>query len=308
MSIRDDLRTQWRTGGMLVRLILINAAVFLALLLVDLVVLLSFQNKASADVFFHDQVLGWLASSYAWKHLLFRPWTVITYMFTHAGFWHLFWNIMVLWFSGRMFQDLLGEKRLLGTYLLGGLAGLVLYALAYNFAPFLHGYTSGGTIIGASAAVMGVLFGIAVYRPTLQVSLIFIGPVKLIYVALVLLVLDLIGIRQGVNSGGHIAHLGGAFYGYLYAKQLAQGRDWSLAFGTWVEGLLGLLQRRRGPKLKVAKGAGRRRPPRDDVDYNARKQEEQAQIDAILDKIGKSGYESLSKEEKDLLFRASHER
>ncbi|MFN8350548.1 MAG: rhomboid family intramembrane serine protease [Flavobacteriales bacterium] len=148
-----------------------------------------------------------------------RPWTA-TYMFAHQGAWHIFFNMMMLWFSGQLFQNILGDQRLLGTYLLGGLSGLALYLAFYNLMPM---YAGAGWIVGASASVMAILVCIAAYRPQMIVHLILFGPVKLMYIAAVLVVLDLVFLRDGDNSGGHIAHLGGALYGYMAATAPGQG-------------------------------------------------------------------------------------
>lgn len=290
-------------GGVLMRLILVNAAVFLLLLFVDLGFLIALQDRMLAAVAFHTKVIPYLASSWVWQELLYKPWTVVTYMFTHERFWHAFWNLIILWFIGRMFQDLLGGRRLLGTYLLGGLTGLLLYILTYNFMPGLRGYAFGDQIVGASAAVMAVMLGIAVYRPGLLIHLPIIGSVKLIYVALVLLVLDLIGIRSGANSGGHIAHLGGALYGYWWAKGLPRGRDASLALVEWLERLGGVFQRRPGRGRMHVEHRGRK----GSVTRMKVAGDKQARVDTILDKISRSGYDSLSQEEKDFLFKASNE-
>ena len=293
MSLKDDLVRQWRTGGTLARLLLINIGVFAVLRVADLAFFLF-----SAE---GPDLLSWVVASSNGHRLLRTPWTVITYMFTHWDLLHIFLNMLVLWFIGRIFQDLLGGKRLLGNYLLGGLSGFLLYYLAYNFLPAFQQYAQGRDIAGASAAVMGVFIGLAAYRPNLELHLLLFGRVQLKWVALVYLVIDLISVRQGNNSGGHIAHLGGAIYGYLAARQLRNGRDISLVFVRFLEKLMRPFGRGRS-RLRVEKHfAGRRRS---DADFNAAKRDQQARVDAILDKISRSGYDSLSKEEKDLLFKA----
>lgn len=303
MGMRDELERLWRSGGTLVRLVMVNVGLFALLLLADLVILLTSDSRAEADATFHLGVLKWLAATWVGRDMLMRPWTAITYMFTHRDLLHVLFNMIMLWFAGRIYQDLLGGRRLLGTYLLGGLSGLLLYALSYNFLPFFRHYASGPTIIGASASVMAVLVGIAAYRPQLVVHLILIGPVRLIWVAVVLLLLDLVSIRTGSNSGGHIAHLGGALYGYLAARAMARGQDWSLAVGEAVEKLLAWRPLAKRARMKVAaRGRGFRSQ---DEAFQADKRARQERIDAILDKISRSGYDSLSKDEKDILFRAS---
>lgn len=301
MGLQDDLRMQWRTGGMVVRLILINAAVFLGLLIIQLVLLGVAGDRMSAQALRDFYVVQWLRSTSDLGALLWKPWTVFTYMFVHTEFGHIFWNMIMLWFGGRMFQDLLGDKRLLGNYLLGGLSGFALFALSQNLLPGMHGGVTAG-IQGASAAALSVFVGIAAYRPDMIVNLILIGPVKLMYVAAVFVLLDLVGIGSG-DGVAHEAHIGGALYGFLAAQQLKRGSDWSLRFVELV-GRLWPFGGRKGPRMRVEKSfVGR--VPRKDVDYNANKREKQARVDSILDKISRSGYDSLSKEEKDFLFKAS---
>ncbi|MBK8707067.1 MAG: rhomboid family intramembrane serine protease [Flavobacteriales bacterium] len=303
MGLQDDLRMQWRTGGMVVRLILINVAVFIGLLLIYLILLPIGGSGNGATILRDTYVVQWLRSTADLGTLITRPWTVFTYMFVHTGLGHLFWNMILLWFGGRLFQDLLGGKRLLGHYLLGGLSGFALFALAHNLLPGLHGGTSAPGILGASAGVLSVFIGIAAYRPDMIVNLILIGPVKLMYVAAVFLLLDLVGIGSG-DGVAHEAHIGGALYGFIAARQLSQGRDWSLSFVQFLERLLAPFTRKRGPRMRVEKKFTRSAVSNDER-YNANKRDEQARVDHILDKISRSGYDSLSKEEKDFLFKSS---
>jgi membrane associated rhomboid family serine protease len=307
MGLMDELRQQWRTGGALIRLVLVNALVFVALLLMHLVLIPIAGDRMIAEVWSEVYVMHWLQSTYVWGDVLFRPWTVITYMFVHLDFFHVFFNMLMLWFSGRLFMDLLGGKRLVGNYLLGGLAGWLFYALAYNYIPGIRGQGDGSDILGASASVMAVFIGIAAYRPDMVVSLLIFGEVRLKWIALIYLVLDLVSIRQGNNSGGHLAHVGGALYGYLAATQLKKGSDWSGAFMDQLQRIGSLFTRRKGPRLRVEKMDRRKVRVLQDSDFNATKRAKEERVNAILDKISRSGYDSLSKEEKDFLFRASHE-
>ena len=307
MGLMDELRQQWRTGGALIRLVLVNALVFVALLLLHLVLIPIAGARMIADVWTEVYVMHWLQSTYVWGDLLYRPWTVITYMFVHLDFFHVFFNMLMLWFSGRLFMDLLGGKRLVGNYLLGGVAGWLFYALAYNYIPGIRGSGDGSDILGASASVMAVFIGIASYRPDMVVNLLIFGAVRLKWIALIYLVLDLVSIRQGNNSGGHLAHVGGALYGYLAATQLKKGSDWSGAFMDQLQRIGSLFTRRKGPRLRVEKMDRRKVRVLQDSDFNATKRAKEERVNAILDKISRSGYDSLSKEEKDFLFRASHE-
>jgi membrane associated rhomboid family serine protease len=301
MALQNDLRMKWHTGGMTVRLILINVAVFVAMVVAYLLFLPAGGSGLGAQLLRDHYVVQWLRSSYDLHVLAMRPWTVITYMFVHTGLGHIFWNMILLWFGGRLFEDLLGGKRLLGHYLLGGLSGLALYVAVNNALPGLH--EGGGTgIMGASAGVLSVFIGIAAYRPEMIVNLILIGPVKLMYVAAVFLLLDLVGIGSG-DGVAHEAHIGGALYGFIAARQLTTGRDWSLGLVNALEKVSGLFKRNKAPRMRVEK-----RPDARKAHQNvAAQQQKQARIDAILDKISRSGYDSLSKEEKDLLFKASND-
>lgn len=291
----DELKNQWRSGGMVIRLILLNAGLFVALHLINL----PFWAMREQG----PDILGWLWSTSNLHALLLRPWTVITYMFTHWGFGHLFFNMLMLWFMGRIFEDLLGGKRVLGNYLIGGLSGFLFYLTSYNLLPVFDGQAATSTILGASASVMAVLVGIATYRPDYEVRLLLFGTVKLKWIALVLVLIDLVSVQEGANSGGHLAHLGGALYGYLASVQLRKGVDWSLGFVSGLERITGIFRRNRGPRLRVEKPFAGKRTVSDSA-FNARKNDQQARVDAILDKISRSGYDSLSKDEKDFLFKA----
>lgn len=301
MSIWDELRSQWRVGGVLMRLVLLNAAVFLVLFLIGLLCWIS--NNPPLD----DRIVLWLAGHSDGATMLHRPWTALTYMFTHLEPMHLLWNMIMLWFGGNLFLNILGPKRLLGNYILGGLAGFAAYFLAANYLPAHLSFSGGSVIIGASASVMAIVIGIATFRPETQVGMLFVGVIALKYVALIMLLLDLIALRLGSNSGGHIAHLGGALYGYLAATQLKKGRDWSLGFIAFLERIGSMLTSKRKGRMRVEKGRRERVHVRDEAWHHSRKAR-QERIDAILDKISRSGYDSLSKEEKEILFNASKEK
>lgn len=300
----DEFKRQWRSGSVVIRLILINVAVFLALVVVYLIMLFVAGNGLLAEAMRDLYVMQWLRSTADLHLLLYRPWTVITYMFTHTGVWHLFWNMLLLYFGGRMFEDLLGGRRLLGNYLLGGLGGFALYVLLSNLMPGLNGGVVGSAILGASAGVISVFVGIAAYQPHMLVNVILIGPVKLMYVAAIFVLLDFVGIGSG-DGVAHEAHIGGALYGLLAAQQLRRGNDWSLGFVNALDKVFGFFKGKRGPRMRVEKSFSRA-SRKSDADFNAAKKNKQAKVDAILDKISRSGYDSLSKEEKDFLFKAGN--
>jgi membrane associated rhomboid family serine protease len=218
--------------------------------------------------------------------LLTRFWTPITYMFMHAGILHILFNMLWLYWLGQIFEEYLGKKRIVGVYLLGGLTGALFFLLAYNTLPLFTDAVNGSTVVGASASVMAIVFATATLLPDYTISLMFIGPVKLKWIAIFYLIIDFLG-TVGPNAGGEFAHLGGALFGFIYIKQLQRGND-------WVGGIAKLFTRR--SKLKVVSTNANKNP-------NALPRQEE--IDRILDKISKSGYDSLNKQEKEILFRAS---
>jgi membrane associated rhomboid family serine protease len=241
---------------------------------------------------------NWLAVPSDPLKALYKPWTFITYQFMHAGLLHILFNMIILFWSGRIFREFLGNRRLLSTYFLGGISGAIIYILAYNFFPALA--TRESIMVGASASVFAILVGIATLVPNYQVFFIFIGPVRLKYIVLVLIILDILRLSSP-NAGGHFAHLGGAFYGYLFVSMLDKGKD----IGAWCDNLIDRISAlfagssNTGSSFKVHHNKKAKQDKRG-VD--------QAEIDKILDKIAASGYSSLSAKEKDTLFRASKEK
>lgn len=295
-SFADEAKRMFKEGSMLVRLILVNVGIFALAHLVNLV---SFFMGRGDEML----LVQWLSSTSNLGELLFKPWSIITYMFLHEEVMHIFWNMLILFFVGRLFLHFLGSRRMLSTYILGGICGLLLYIISYNIFPVFWAQRAASSILGASASVMAIFIAAATYRPNHPVPLIFIGPVKFKYIAMIYVLLDIVSIRTGQNSGGHIAHLGGAIFGYIYGRQLVNGRDLSINFYKLVDGLANIFKKK--PKVHVEYRRPGGKPMSDDA-FNARKKAEQQQIDMILDKISKSGYDSLSKEEKAVLFKASN--
>jgi membrane associated rhomboid family serine protease len=226
-----------------------------------------------------------------------QPWTLITYMFLHIDFLHILFNLLWLFWFGKIFLEFLSQKKLVCTYLLGGIAGGLAYLLFYNVFPVFSRNLDISFALGASAAVMAIVTAISFYVPRYTVALFLFGKVRIIYIALVLFVLDFFLIRSE-NAGGHIAHIGGALYGMGYAFTLRQGIRFSMHGSFWhVFRGKTISQRHNQPK-----DASRRMT---DDEYNAYRLKRQQKIDEILDKISRSGYESLTSEEKEILFRAS---
>lgn len=288
-----DLKNQYKNGSALIKLIFINVAVFLVVNVIGL--LLYFFNVENGI----GQIINWLALPSDVTKLLHQPWTIFTYMFLHEEIFHMLFNMLVLYFGGQIFLQFLNNKKLVSTYLLGGLSGGLLYVLLFNILPVFEQISPLSVALGASASVMAVLIAAATYVPNFVVRLIFLGNVKLKYIALIYVVLDMISIPKG-NAGGHIAHLGGALFGFIYILQLQRGNDFTAGFNRFLDYLKSLFSFKR--KMKVVYKSPK---SRDDAAFNAQKKANQQKIDAILDKIAKSGYDSLTGEEKAILFDAS---
>ena len=287
MSILDEIKESFKKGDMLTRLIYINVGVFI---LFSIILLLGFLFQTRIEL------IRWFMVPAAIGQLAAQPWSLFTYMFLHSGFWHLFFNMFVLYFGGQIFLQYLNGRKLLSTYLLGGIAGALLYILAFNVFPIFTNQLQVSKALGASASVIAILISASTLVPKYTVRLFLIGPVQLKYIAVFILVADIFNIPNG-NAGGHIAHLGGAAFGFIYATQMKEGRNISKWFEDFLDKAFTWLKPK--PKLKVEY----KRPARDDHQYNTEKAANQAKIDAILDKISQSGYSSLTTDEKDFLFK-----
>lgn len=239
----------------------------------------------------------------AWLPLfLSQPWSLFTYMFLHAGALHLLFNMLWLYWFGQMFLSLFSARHFRGLYILGGICGGLLYMLAYNVLPYFKPFVYGSFLLGASASVLAIVVATAFRSPEYRVNFMFIGSVRLKYVALFVVITDLLFVTSG-NGGGHIAHLGGALAGWWFARSLQKGTDvtkWINQVFDWFSGGFKFTPSRKKPKMKAEKG-GRAA----DYDYNARKKQQSEETDRILDKLKKSGYSSLTTEEKKHLFDAS---
>jgi membrane associated rhomboid family serine protease len=235
-------------------------------------------------------IVNWFSLQPDFGLLLMRPWTIISYGFLHLGFFHILFNMLVLYYFGNLFNDFFNSKQFLAYLLLGIISGGLIYMLSYNYMPGLK--TQSSLLVGASAGVMAIVVGISSHIPHYSLSFRFIGNIKLLYIAVVLVVLDIVQIPTG-NAGGHLAHLGGSLLGFVMTRYMNQGTG----LIAWFTGTMTKKEKR--PLKTVYKSAKRNTSPK-----NETKSEEQARIDSILDKISKSGYETLTKEEKDYLFNA----
>ena len=292
----DDLKRTFKQGNIVVRLIFINVAAYVLLMLLGVVFGLFGIRIGSlvSDLYLPADLL----------QLLRRPWTLVTYMFLHSGAWHLLGNMLWLYWFGKLFLYFFSSKHLRGLYVVGGLTGGLLYIVAYNVFPVFHDLLYSSTLVGASASVLAIAIATAIREPEYRINLMFVGPVRLKYFALFIVLFDFLYVGSN-NAGGHIAHLGGALAGWWFARGIAQGYDITRWANTCIDALGNLFRKRerkpRKPKMKVHTNNSRTA----DYDYNARKKSKSDEIDRILEKLKKSGYSSLTDEEKRELFEAS---
>jgi membrane associated rhomboid family serine protease len=285
MSIIEDIKLQYKIGGVANKMIYWNVGIYL------LSIILFYQFKTG--VFEYP---NWLAVSSNPDVLVTRPWTLLTYAFFHYGFLHIFFNMMVLNFTSRLFLTFFTQKQYLGLYFLSAIFASIIFVLSF----YLLGKSS--LMVGASAAIMALLVASTTYQPLMEVRLLLIGNVKLWHITAVILILDLMQIQLD-NTGGHIAHLSGAFFGFLYIKLLQNGTDLSVIVTNTINFFSTIFDKKqKTPFKKVHKTSQRKTPIRESKVVI--KDKSQQQIDEILDKISQSGYDSLTKEEKEFLFQS----
>ena len=301
MSITDEIKESFRKGTTLHKLIYLNLGLFLAVQIVRIVLFLS----NAYDLF--PGFLNHLAVPANLEVLAKRPWTLITYMFLHVDFIHILFNLLWLYWFGTVFIQELGLKKLLSTYLLGGLTGGILYVVFYNVFPVFEGVREGSIALGASASVMSVVVATATFQPERRMQLVLIGPIKIVYIALFMFIFTSL-VDFSVNTGGKIAHIGGALSGFLFAYYYKRGKDITKGFDRIMDSIATWFKPGK-EKLKVTyKRSAGQKPPADDIQYKQEKAAEQKEIDQILDKISKAGYDSLSSREKEMLFKMSNKK
>jgi len=289
-SIFTDINRKFKEGSILTQLIFINVGVFIFIRLAAVFMTL-FNWQPFSFLPFLEMPSDPLI-------LLYRPWTIITYMFVHIDFLHILFNMLWLYWFGKMFLTFFAPRQLGGLYILGGIAGALLYLLSFNILPYFTLQDAYSGMIGASAAIMAIVFGVAFYNKNLEINLLFIGRLKVIYLAWFTLILDMLRLTSE-NAGGHIAHVGGALLGIWFANRMRIGKDLTAPISKLIDSTVNLFKRK--PKMKVTYKRNET-----DYEYNARKHRENANLDAILDKLKRSGYDSLTAEEKKSLFDASN--
>ena len=286
----ENIKSKFSAATSLYRLLAINIGVFLVLM-----ILRTFLFILGSDFVIFDFLVEKLSMPASFSQLIFQPWSVVTYMFLHVDFMHILFNMLILYWTGSLFAEYLGNEKLWTTYVLGAITGGLAYLIMFNISPAFSQQVNHSHLMGASAGVIAVMVGIATLLPDYTVQLILIGPVKLKYVALVSILIYFISIPLG-NAGGQIAHLGGALFGYIMIKQLKKGND----ITSWLSNLFKKGSRRKSKMTVVRSGK-----PIPDAVYVEEAISRQEVIDKVLDKINKSGFDSLSKEEKEILYNAS---
>ena len=290
MNIIDTVKQTFKQGNSLIKLIYINASVFVLLKLI-LIILLLFNISGSS-------ILSYLAVPADLTQLVYRAWTPVTYMFLHEGFLHILFNMFSLFWFGRIFLMYFSERQLVGLYLVGGLSAALVYIIAYNLFPYYSETLHQSLLLGASGSIMAIIVATALRSPDMELQLLFLGSIKLKYIAIFFVLTSLFGITS-TNSGGELAHLGGALAGYLFVVSLRQGKDFTKGLNKILDVIYNLFGRH---KLKVKPTSYRRNSTMSDAEFNINKARKMADIDRILDKIKTSGYGSLSTEEKKRLF------
>lgn len=290
-NFRMILKEFFQRRSALNLLVMINVGVYISYLLFrGIMSLIAFLMNSNINEVVMTRVIQLLSVPASFETFIFQPWSIVTSLFFHISFWHILFNMLMLVVAGRIFNQYLSEKKLLLTYLIGGIAGNLLYQIAYQTFPVFQEALPLSMAMGASGSIMAILAVITIYRPGHELFLFLIGKIKLQWIMLIFVLIDLISIPRG-NAGGHIAHLGGAMYGAIYS---------SLLFFHPFK----IKKKKKKQKFYTSYTSSSDRPMSDE-EYNTRKKEQEKKIDAILDKISKSGYEALSKEEKDFLFFAS---
>jgi len=290
-EVIERLKYEFSKGTTLIKLIYLNVGVFVLGLILNF-----FAHLFGSEI--QPVILKYFALHADGIEFITKPWTLLTYSLFHSGFGHILFNMMLLFLGGQIFLQYLNQRQFLSLYILGVIAGGLFFVVSINVFP-LFSNPAVYSIIGASAGAMAVIVAIATYVPNYTVRLFLIGNVKLWHIAVFFLLLDLLQFNSG-NEGGHISHIGGALIGYIYAKQLRKGKD----IGAWINNMIDKITDLFKPKAHPFKKVYKNETPRDDYEYNLSKKQHEEKIDVILGKISKSGYESLTSEEKEFLFRS----
>lgn len=297
-SFIDEFKSAWKKpDNGIIQIILINAIVFILINITRVFTAISGNTEVYSWIIYQIALPSDIST------FLIKPWTLITYFFAHEGFLHALFNMLFFYWFGKIIYEYLGNNKLINLYILGGIIGGLFFILIYNLVPYYHNRVEASILMGASAGVFAVVVGAAAFMPNYTFFLLFLGPIRIKYIAIFYVLLSLFRI-DGSNAGGELSHLGGALIGFLYIQQLKKGNDFGQPIISFLEFIKGLFVRK--PKIKVSyKRSQEEKRKKATKKTDTAQNINQDEIDAILDKISEGGYESLSKEEKEKLFNAS---
>ena len=285
----DKIKTEFKKATILNKIIYLNVIIFIILNILNVIAfMLQFNINPILEKFYLPANTSILIK---------QPWTFFTYIFIHTKLLHLIFNMIWLYFSGKLFLQYLNYKQLIYIYILGGIFGGLLFIISYNYIPALNIYVENAQALGSSAAVLAILIAIITYIPNYTIQLPLLGLIKIKYIGIFIIIIDILSIPKG-NAGGHIAHIGGAIFGYIYIKQLKKQTKYNTQFKNIFQKIINQFK-----PIKKFKSIYKR--PKSDYEFNTQKAKNQKKIDQILEKISNSGYESLSSAEKSTLFNAS---
>jgi membrane associated rhomboid family serine protease len=294
--IIEDLRLQFKSRNPISKIIIANALIFVFISLLRILLFVSGNSLFMFEL--NNFVVSNLTLPLSWSGLAHKPWTIITYMFTHIEFMHLFWNMLSWYWFARIFSEFTSSQKIIPLYLMGGIAGAIVTLFLTESVPAFY-LLRNAPMLGASASVTAIIIATAFLVPHYKINLLFVGAVKLMYVALFVVFIDVLNLASYNNIGGNMAHLGGALMGYIFTFYYKKGKDITKPLQSISAKLKKLFMRKAPMKVSYKR-------TKTDEEYNYQKKEMQARVDTILDKISKSGYASLTKEEKDILFKASN--
>ena len=288
MNVFDNLKLTYKNGSMVIKLIYVNVALFLVISILSVVFKLFNLNGLDYT--------SWFSVPSNTSHLLTHFWTPLTYMFYHEHFFHILFNMLVLFWFGKIFTMYYSEKQLLSLYIFGGLMGAFVYVISYNVFPFYEIASYNSVLMGASGSILAILVASAVRAPNMEMQLLLIGRIKLMWIAVATVLISIFGLTSE-NGGGEMAHLGGALAGYLFVTFDRKGTDITLFITKIIDFFVNLFRPR--PRKKASVYHAQKMSP---AEYNQKKAQDVKDIDRILDKIKTSGYESLTTDEKRKLF------
>lgn len=310
-GILDEFKNAfYRPNNAVIQLIFINVGIFLLLLVGEVIL------KLSQSEGIYATIISYLMMPSDVGKFFTQPWSLITYFFTHTGFFHILFNMLFLYWFGRLIQEFLGSDKVINLYVLGGIFGGLTYLLIYNLVPFFSERVAASMMLGASAGVYAIVVGAATFMPNYTFYLLFLGPIRIKYIAIFYVIMSFAN-TTGNNAGGELAHLGGALIGFLYIKQLQQGNDWGGWITTTLDSIKGMFGQKEKIKVTYKKKesssnskwstytSGFSKSGTSKGKRSKGSKVSQDEIDNILDKISDSGYESLSQDEKEKLFNAS---